>query len=222
MPSAAVILGDLTAIANEWRTLAIFWHVFTGTLLIAIGTRQNVSNRSACYLLVLPLISVSGLAWISGNPFNGAMFAALSLLLARFARRLPGGRVHLAPAGLIAPGFVLVAFGWVYPHFLETESWTTYLIAAPLGLLPCPTLSAVIGVTLILGLARSTAWALTLAIAGAVYSFIGMFTLGVPIDLGLAAGSVMLVVMTSGGERRRIDAWRPEIHDSHHTRPLSS
>src|SRR6185369_9797799 len=45
MPSAAVILGDLTAIANEWRTLAIFWHVFTGTLLIAIATRQNVSNR---------------------------------------------------------------------------------------------------------------------------------------------------------------------------------
>lgn len=47
------------------------------------------------------------------------------------------------------PSAALVVFGWTYPHFVSTHSWIEYAYAAPLGLIPCPTLSVVIGFTLL-------------------------------------------------------------------------
>jgi hypothetical protein len=84
----------------------------------------------------------------------------------------------------------LAVFGWFYPHFLATDRWIAYAYAAPLGLLPCPTLSAVIGITLILDFLGSRSWALTLAAAGLVYGVIGVFALGVMLDYALVAGAL--------------------------------
>ena len=36
VPSAETILTGLTAIANEWRWLAILWHVLLGALLVTL------------------------------------------------------------------------------------------------------------------------------------------------------------------------------------------
>jgi hypothetical protein len=88
---------------------------------------------------------------------------------------------------------MLIAFGWGYPHFLETDRWMTYAYAAPLGVLPCPTLSALIGATLILGLLGSAVWSITLAAAGLVYGTVGVFVLGVQLDYVLLAGTLVLV-----------------------------
>jgi hypothetical protein len=74
---------------------------------------------------------------------------------------------------------LLFAFGWGYPHFLDAKQWTAYLYAAPLGLLPCPTLSTVIGLTLMLGIFRSKPWSITLAVAAFVYGAVGVFVLRV-------------------------------------------
>ena len=41
-----------------------------------------------------------------------------------------------------------------------------YAYASPFGLLPCPTLSVVIGLTLIFGGLQSTAWSVLLIAAG--------------------------------------------------------
>jgi len=60
--------------------------------------------------------------------------------------------------------------------------------------IPCPTLSAVIGVTLILGLLESRAWSLTVAVMGFAYGAIGIFRLGVRIDVVLLAGAAALAV----------------------------
>jgi hypothetical protein len=101
-------------------------------------------------------------------------------------------------------------FGWTYPHFLEASSWTSYLYAAPLGLVPCPTLSLLVGVSLIVGSLDSKAWANTVAAAALVYGVIGVFALGVAIDAVLLAGAIVL-----GGNPvfgvRRMDACRNTI-----------
>jgi hypothetical protein len=149
-------------------------------------------------LLGLPLLSVCALARISGNPFNGTVFAVLWLSLTSAASTLPAGTVHVAPAISFVPGLLLVAFGWAYPHFLEVMRWTAYLLAAPLGVLPCPTLSAVIGFTLMLDLRRSMAWSLTLAAAAVVFGAIGVFRLGVTMDVALPAGAALLAVAVAG------------------------
>ena len=202
MPSSAAILAGLTAIANDWWTVAMFWHVYVAGLLFAIVMRTALSSRWLAALLVLPLLSVSALAWTSDNPFNGAVFATLSLMLAAIARGLSSDVITIEPGPSSLVGAVMVVFGWIYPHFLDTTHSTLYLVAAPLGLVPCPTLSAVIGVSLIAGGFRSMAWTSVLAGAGVFYAIVGVVTLNVGIDLLLLGGSVALVV-TGIATRRR-------------------
>ena len=205
MPSSEAILAGLTTIANEWRGVAVLWHGFVAVVLLAIAVRRDLSNRFVSALLVVPLVSVSALAWASHNPFNGAAFAALSLVLAAIAHGLRGPfRIASWPVALA--GGILIAFGWTYPHFLETRHWSEYLIAAPLGLLPCPTLSAVSGLTLIAGGRRSIAWNLTLAGACLLYGVIGVLRLAVEMDTALLASAVALGATTLRLESSRTAA----------------
>jgi hypothetical protein len=192
MPSTDAILANLAAVANQWQPLAIGWHVVAGVLMLAMFAGWRPSNRAAARILTLPLFSVSGMAWASGNPFNGTTFASLALLLAWFATGLSAERVRISSPPVVIPATLLLAFGWTYPHFLSTDRWTTYLYAAPFGLLPCPTLSAVIGVALILGLFDSMVWPSTLALFGVAYGIIGVFRLGVAMDVALMAGAGVL------------------------------
>jgi len=98
----------------------------------------------------------------SSNRFNAAVFAGLFVGLVALATRLSNERVCFGAAWLTVPGASLIAFGLRYPHFLETEHGMTYAYAAPLGLLRCPTLSAVLGITLTLRLLGARLWALSL------------------------------------------------------------
>jgi hypothetical protein len=208
MPSPEAILSLAATTANEYRMLAVGWHVFLGTILVALLAGWRPSNRFAGYVLVAPLLSVSALAWASGNPFNGATFTALALLLIGLATRLSTEPVNVASSFLLLTGALLVAFGWTYPHFLTGDHWTAYTYAAPFGLLPCPTLSAVIGLTLVLGMLRSKAWCMTLAAAGFAYGAMGVFTLGVTLDCGLLAGATLLGVVAGVST-----TWRSERTD---------
>jgi hypothetical protein len=205
MPSPEAILSVAAATANEWRMLAIGWHAFLATFVLGLLIGWRPSNRFAGYMLTAPLVSVSILAWVAGNPFNGTTFAALALLLIGFASRLSKEPVNVASSLLLLPGALLVAFGWTYPHFLTANHWTAYTYAAPFGLLPCPTLSAVIGLTLVLGMLRSKPWSMTLAAAGLIYGAIGVFNLGVVLDYGLLAGGAGLAVAAGASKPWQID-----------------
>jgi hypothetical protein len=199
MPSAEAILDGLTAIANDWRGLAIGWHVLLTAAIVGMFAGWRPTNRTAAGLLIMPLVSVSVLAWSSGNPFNTATFAALALALGSILRRLSSRPVRVSQPWLVAAGALLLTFAWVYPHFLHARTWAEYIFAAPLGLIPCPTLAAVIGVTLILGLLESRAWSLTVAVMGLAYGAIGIFRLGVRIDVALLAGAALLALTALGG-----------------------
>jgi hypothetical protein len=198
MPSSDAILASATTIANEWRVVAVAWHGVLAVLLTAFFGGWRPSTRVVAYVLAAPLLSVSAAAWVWGNPFNGTVFAALFLLVLRLASRLSNNPVCFGTPILAAIGVMLVAFGWGYPHFLETDHWMTYAYAAPLGVLPCPTLSAVVGATLIFGLLDSLAWSTTLAAAGLLYGAVGVFVLGVQLDYALLAGALVLVGALKG------------------------
>jgi hypothetical protein len=192
MPSPDAILASLTAIANDWRPVAVAWHGVLAALVTALLCGWRPSNSSAAYLLAAPFLSVSAAAWVWRNPFNGTVFAALFLFLLVLAGRLSKDPVRLGAPILAIPGAMLVAFGWGYPHFLQTDGWIAYAYAAPLGVLPCPTLSAVIGATLIFGRLGSVTWSVALAAAGLVYGALGVFVLGVRLDYALLAGALVL------------------------------
>jgi hypothetical protein len=202
MPSSDAILSGATTIANEWRPVAVAWHGLLAVLLTAFFCGWRPSTRVAAYVLSTPFLSVSVAAWVWGNPVNGTVFATLFLCLVALASRLSEEPVHFGTPILATVGAVVVAFGWGYPHFLETDRWMTYAYAAPLGVLPCPTLSAVIGATLIVGLPGSATWSITLAAAGLLYGAVGVFVLGVQLDYALLAGALVLVGALRGLRRR--------------------
>ena len=194
MPSASDILLGLWHIATNATRVSIAWHIVLAASLIALLAGFRPPQRVAAALLSAPLLSVAALAFAFGNPFNGAVFSVLAVALATLALRVAASPISLRRgwSGLLGTG--LIVFGAVYPHFIEGASWLTYLYAAPLGAIPCPTLSAVIGAALIVGGFDSHAWRLTLAGAGCFYAVIGVLRLGVIMDavlLGGAAGLVM-------------------------------
>ena len=108
MPSADAILSGLTTIANEWRALAIAWHALLGALLIALFAGWRPSDRHMGYMLAAPVFSVSGLALVSGNPFNGIVFLVLGSVLLLAAYRLSDQPVRFAawPLSVIGAPFV--------------------------------------------------------------------------------------------------------------------
>jgi len=194
MPSSEQILTGLHDIANSWRGVAIFWHFYFGIIMILLLSGIRPSKRVAGLLLGLPVLSVSAIAWMSVNPFNGLVFGIVGILLLIFSARLSTDKVQFSPRWVLIPGAVIFAFGWIYPHFLDTLSFLPFLYAAPIGLIPCPTLSIVIGLGLLLDGLGSRSLSLLLGIMGLFYGITGVFQLGVAIDLILVLGAVMILI----------------------------
>ena len=202
MPSGDAILAGLGETANTWRSLAVAWHLILATLLGAFLIGCRLSTRLIAVTGVALVLSVSALSWASGNPFNGTVFAALAIGLVRAAIGTPGSVAQIESLRRALPGAALVLFGWMYPHFVSTDSWTEYAYAAPLGLIPCPTLSVVIGLTLLVHDVGTSAWTVPLIIAGALYGLVGVFALDVVLDVVLLAGAFILTLAAARGRSR--------------------
>ena len=213
MPDAEHILAGLADIAGEWRLLAGAWHVWFGAWLLLLALGKRTPRRVAGMLLAAPLVSVAVLAWAAGNPFNGTAFTVAIVLLFSIAAGMRSGPFELAPLPWILAGSVMVLFGWFYPHFLTGASPAAYALAGPLGLIPCPTLSMLTGLSLILGGLGSFAWSFVLGTLGIFYGAFGASWLGVRIDWILAAGAAALLVQAmlrvTGAEKRARGSGEP-------------
>jgi hypothetical protein len=196
MPSSTEVLDALTALANRFWYLAAAWHVATAVGIVAVLAGFHPSRRLAGVLLVTPCLSVAGLALSVGNPFNGLVFLATAFVLFGIAIRLPSVPVrrsaHWAATHV---GLALLTFGWMYPHFLVGASPFAYLYAAPMGVVPCPTLAAIIGVSLLAGGFQSRSWSWVLASVGLFYGAFGVLRLGVTIDWMLGLGALVLAAL---------------------------
>ena len=193
MPSSEEILTGLNEIANDWRLIAIFWHGYFTVLIFILILGVRPPKRIAGLILVLPIFSVSALAWTYASPFNGAFFSMLGVILLLLSVHLPMEKIRVAPAWATSFGVVMFTFGWVYPHFLKTESFIPYLYSAPTGLIPCPTLSIVIGLSIIMGSFGDRIWSVILAGAGIFYGFFGATLLKVSLDWILLLGALALI-----------------------------
>jgi hypothetical protein len=197
MPTSAEIIQTLTAISNEQKVLAILWHALIAAIVLGTLFGWRPTRKQGSMALAFPLLSVSALAWLYKNPFNGIVFLLAAAGLAFLGSRQPATAVEKPPAWASAAGSLMIAFGWAYPHFLEQASWAEYLYRAPTGLIPCPTLSLVIGFALLAKGFSSRAWANVLAALGVFYSLFGAFRLGVELDIGLLIGAGALIVLAN-------------------------
>ena len=194
MPKTQEILSKLTSVANDYSLFAIIWHVVFFLLIIFLIMKWVQSVKTLNVLLCLPILSVAVFAWISGNPFNGALFTILTILLLVFGLKTSTGSISYSQLPFVVAGVILIVFSLVYPHFINTESFVKYLYASPVGLIPCPTLSLVIGFALIYNGFGSHSISLTLILFGLFYSVFGILKLAVYLDFFLLFGTLTLLI----------------------------
>ena len=96
----------------------------------------------------MPLLSASIVGSLYGSPFNGLLLGVGAGVLVAIGAR--PGALPRSPPWAAALGGAAVALACAYPHFLDGPVWR-YLWAAPVGVLPCPTLALVIGLGLLAG-----------------------------------------------------------------------
>ena len=195
MPSPEQILTGLQQLSSQYAYLATVWHVLFGIAITALLIGYRPSRRLAASALSLPLLSVAVLAWLVGNPFNGAVFSVLGITLLVIALRMQDAVPDVERKWLLT-GSGLMIFGWVYPHFFTGNGIWYFIATAPLGLVPCPTLSMLTGATLLFGGFASRAWMRVLGAAGVFYGAFGAFRLGVTIDLVLLAAALLLLYIS--------------------------
>ena len=193
MPSVHDVLTQLAAIAAGYPWLAIAWHAYFGVIAVALIGGWRPPRRLAGLLLAAAPLSASAMAWIAGNPVNGALLLALAALLLLLALKMSCAYSRIAPPWLLLPGIALFAVGWAYPHFLAAGSLLPYLYRSPLGVLPCPTLAMTLGLALILDGLGSRALCVALGAFGLFYGAFGVFRLGVTADWTLLLGAVIVL-----------------------------
>jgi hypothetical protein len=191
MPTPEEILTGLTGIANDYSLLAIIWHIIFLIFVVYLFIGKRPPKRCTAIFLILPFISVGVMALLSGNPFNAIVFLILSIVLILYGIKLPAENIEIKSNFPGIYGIAMIAFAWIYPHFLETTSPFKYLYASPMGLLPCPTLSLVIGFTLLFQGFGSRRWILALTLIGLYYGLTGLINFKVYLDAGLVIGALV-------------------------------
>jgi hypothetical protein len=187
------IIRALHYLADHYVNVAISWHIIIyGFLLFILIAKRKVTNRLIGGLLSLPVFSVSIFAWQIQNPFNGTLFLILGMLLFVFSFKVKSQRIVVNPSFAIrASGIAILLSGLIYPHFLGQE-FSIYLYAAPTGIIPCPTLLMITGFSLIFLLKQSYKWMMALLVADVLYGLLGVFLLGVELDIMLLLASALL------------------------------
>jgi hypothetical protein len=216
---AAQIRAGLSLIADRYQTIAVLFHVAMVVLVAAVWRGWRPSSRTVARMLVAPLVSVALFAALTGNPFTTVLFLALAFTIGAVTRRMVDVAPQLGARWSRPLAVAMIVFGWSYPHFLAGKSALAYLYASATGLLPCPTLALLIGITLLLGGLGSRVWSGVLTGAGLFYGALGAFGLGVLIDLVLVGGAGGLLVTTllaSAGQRQAVALPRDRSRWPHH------
>jgi hypothetical protein len=199
------ILEHLARVAADWQVVGIWWHAAAAALLVSLFGLRRGGVVTATAALSMMVLSVAVAAFWMGNAFNAAVFLSLAMALLAIVLTLSRAPIRSGEPWEIGAGVAMCVFGWVYPHFVAGPWWRA-LYASPLGLLPCPTLSMVIGVSLIAGGFQCRWWRVTISSAGLFYGLFGAIVLGVRIDWALAAGAACLAagLLTSRAPGRRL------------------
>jgi len=119
MPSPDQVLAGLQEIATTWQPLAVLWHCCLALVVALLLSGWRPPRRIMGVFTALPLLSVAALAGLSRNPFNALVFALVGIAVLIIGLRLPRQPLGFSPMWVRGSGALLLAFGWVYPHFLS-------------------------------------------------------------------------------------------------------
>ena len=216
MPSASEIPSTLHTMAQRLAPLAAAWHVVIVVAIAAMLAGWRPSRRIACGAAVVLLASVAVAASVYGNPFNTLSFAMLALGVALLGERqaLRDMTIATGPLARVLLGAGLVTYGLCYPHFVGAP-WYRVLWAAPLGVVPCPTLAVVAGVVIAADGFGSRALPGIVALWTLIYAYVGIVRLDVFADAGLVVATLGLLTVMVRVDPAPATRHKPGGHGRH-------
>jgi hypothetical protein len=184
------ILSSLQFLANEYVDLSIAWHVLVVFVLVLAIYNKKLSGKLSYGICGFLFLSVSLMAAVVINPFNFVIFLALAFVFLRKSVFQSHSELYLRRQTFNeASAYILILSGLVYPHFLSGNV-LLYLIAAPIGIIPCPTLLVTSGFMLLFSITHTKLHYVLIAV-NVFYGVIGVFFLGVALDVMLILSAVI-------------------------------
>ena len=194
MPTPEEILKSTAYLANNYMAIAAMWHVVIVLLITSYISRRWMSSRIYYGLPALLFLSVSLLALSVLNFFNSFVYFGLSIIFLRKAIRIRDSHFELNDSVFLTVSACLIILsGLVYPHFLNA-SFFAYIVASPTGVIPCPTLLLVSGISLLFVRSDDKSIFYTLIPVNVAYGLIGILFLGVYLDIILIAAAILQFV----------------------------
>ncbi|MCK7460673.1 MAG: hypothetical protein MZU84_00590 [Sphingobacterium sp.] len=185
MPKTDEILNGLQKIVNDYSLVAIIWHLVFYALLAALLFKWLPTNRDIRTADLYPCAFGCHTGFHVGESVQRDAFSILAVLGVIFGLKATGQPVQTSQLVFMIIGILMIVFGLVYPHFIDAGSIVKYLYASPAGLIPCPTLSVIIGFLLLYNGFGSQSITLTLIVFGLFYGIFGVLRLGVYLDIFL-------------------------------------
>lgn len=190
------ILEYLGNVSNNSLMHNFTLHLITlGLLLIYIFSMKAKWRTTAmnCIVAVLTL-SVTATAFINGNYFHVLTFLILSVIsvIELFIRKNEYAQFKLNFTTVISFAFILI--GLWYPEFV-TVSKLKCLLFSPVGIVPCPTILVILGITSLKKSKTNSLQQITVLTLGLIYGIIGTFKLRVYLDITLIAGIIFAFIM---------------------------
>ncbi|MEN6351059.1 MAG: hypothetical protein ABFD08_16900 [Syntrophomonas sp.] len=180
------ILIYLEMVANSDLSINLAMHV---TVLAALAAVLMIKGEWAKRYLFhfsiwMLFTSVTIRAITFGNPFHAVTFGVLGVLA---FMHLVLNNMEIEPSGnkvqtAVALFFILI--GLWYPEFVH-KNLGAMLLYSPMGVIPCPTLLATLGLMTLVYRGSGKLLYGTTIIIGFVYGIIGTFVLGVYLDAAL-------------------------------------
>lgn len=187
-----VILTYIQMVAGKYPVISILLHILILALIIALFLPGFKQKRIAFNgVLMVIFASVASVALINGNPFNGLFFSILTIfaVVELFRRRneitvpaLTSVDRSTAIRNLLCLAAVFV--GILYPHFVNVSP-AMLLFFSPMGVIPCPTLTVILGLLNLYYPKINKGLYTVVTIAGMFYGLTGVFLLHVYIDIPL-------------------------------------
>lgn len=204
------ILNYLTMVSNKSILLNLVMHFIVLLPLASVFFINNTKLKKVIFIgsIFVLYLSVSINALVFGNPFHLITFGILTVftLIELFRGKMQIAQSQIRINTFIALVFILIGF-W-YPEFVKANVFQLLLLS-PVGIVPCPTLLATLGLLTLGYINVSKPLYIAAVIMGAIYGIIGTFVLGVKLDaalLLLVAYSIYRLVSTRNTSIAKIPA----------------
>lgn len=195
----------LAGVSNKYLTMNVLCHGVVYAAIILYFWFQSRGQKVIAGVIrlisiIFLLSSVTIIAIKNGNPFHVITFAVTTILLLvlgvkglrkREGSYFPtGGRLSLF---LKITSAILLFIGIFYPEFTEV-SLPQFLIYAPVGIVPCPTLLTTLGLINLTADHNDRSILVVLAVMSGIYGIVGVFVFHVYLDIALLILAAMTVV----------------------------